>query len=124
MKKLLLLLTLITFTFQSCSGSDDDSVEETVASPYEGSWSGTFTGDDTGTWTIIIAADNSTTSRTFSNNANATVLGTGSVTASGKVKGISGNGATTNGQITGTTVSGFWANTAQNIGGEFSGQKE
>ena len=51
MKKLL-LLTFI-FTLFACSGGDDDN-DNTTNSEFQGEWSGTFSGDDNGTWTAGI----------------------------------------------------------------------
>lgn len=58
MKKLLLLLCLVTAF--ACSDDDDNTTTPTFE--FDGSWSGSYTGDgDNGTWTATIETDGSVT---------------------------------------------------------------
>lgn len=125
MKKLFLLLTVITFTFQSCSSSDD-AVEE--ISPFAGTWVGTYDGDDTGRWVLVVSNSGIVTrSSTFSNNINATSPGTTGhkIPDSGAVTTTQPNGSVSTIQITGDTLTGTWINPKQgNISGTLSGSRE
>ena len=69
MKNLLILLTIFTLVFQSCD-NDDDPIEDVIVSPLAGNWSGTYDGDDSGTWTMEISDTGEWLKGTsFSNNS-------------------------------------------------------
>ena len=87
MKKILLLLAVITLTFQSCSNSDDDAAA-VITSSFTGNWAGTYTGTgDNGTWDIDVAANGAVTGTATSNvfsesyDVNGTVDTNGSLTS-------------------------------------------
>ena len=58
MTKYLILFFLATSILFSCSGDDDEPIEE-VNSPYAGIWSGTMEGDLKGSLTINVSTDGS-----------------------------------------------------------------
>jgi len=98
-------------------------------SPFAGTWSGTYDGDDSGTWTFVVSVNSIITESTaFSNNVNATQQGAVGVTipASGAVTGTAPNGTQTSAQITGDTLTGTWVNPAvsSDFGGTLTGSRE
>jgi len=104
MKKILFYAMLV-LAISACKKSDSN--------PFKGTWSGTFTGNDSGTWTVSV-------------NDNGTVTGTGTsvvaasaFTISGRINnagnllatfGTSSLDGTFNGTMSGTTASGTWSN--------------
>ena len=111
MKKLIILLAIVTFTFQSCN-DDDDGLGDPVASPYAGTWSGTYSGDDSGTWTMTISESGDfIAGSSFSNNAQEsqkTISST--INADGSSTSESENGTIGTSQFTGNTITGTWVN--------------
>ncbi len=98
-------------------------------SPFAGTWSGTYDGDDTGTWVFVVDVNSIVTESTaFSNNANATQQGEvgGMIPASGVVTATAPNGTQTTAQITGDTLNGTWVNptVSPNFGGTLTGSRE
>jgi hypothetical protein len=61
MKNLLVVLTLITLTFLSCSKKDDDTSPPPDTTIYEGTWRGTYTGDADGKWINIVSGEGTLT---------------------------------------------------------------
>ena len=121
MKKLFLILTVITLTFYSCTNDDDD---DSMVSPFAGTWSGTFDGDDSGTWILVWSDDGKfVKGSSFSNNAQRTT-GTAAqtITPDGIGKGTSSNGTWSTGQFVGNNVSGTWVNNS--LTGTFTGSRE
>ena len=103
------------------------SFTTTVASPFAGTWNGTYEGDDTGTWVIVYSENGEFVSgSTYSNNLNQTIQTiSGSVTADGVTNSVSANGSTATGQITGENIVGTWINPNQgNINGTYTGSRE
>ena len=130
MKNLFLLLVVFIFAFQSCSDSEDDIEKTTpsVTSPFAGSWSGTFDGDDTGTWRFVVDVNsNITEASSFSNNASRTFQGaTGSkISDSGLVTITESFGVVSNMRLTGDILTGTWVNptVSSNFGGTLSGSR-
>lgn len=130
MKNLFLFLTVMTFTFQSCSSDDDsndiDNEPQTADnSQYAGTWSGTYDGDDTGTWSFVISeAGNFVSGRSHSNNGNVSNYSNVTITASGQVYSLSGDGSTGVAQITGEYLTGTWEHSNLNISGAINGSRE
>ena len=125
MKKLLLILTVVTLTFQSCSSDDDDSDGPEI-SPFAGIWSGTYAGDDSGTWTMewsdsgIFVKGSS-----FSNNAQESFATTSAtINADGVGTSVSENGTLGTSQTTGNKVTGTWINPNFDISGTITGTRE
>ena|SRR5690606_35946243 len=123
MKKQILLfaiiLGLITF---SCSKSDDD--QESI---YQGLWSGTFAGDSNGTWSALIDSDGIITGTAQFNGNGSSLQLNGSVSPSGAFQatvGTASNGAQFSGQLTETSGSGTWINTALSMDGTWSGTRQ
>ena len=125
MKKLLLLLTVFTLTFYSCDNDDDDL--DLLESPYAGTWSGTYTGDDTGTWIIEISKSGEfIKGSSYSHNARRT-QGYKSVTinADGSSTSVAENGTIGTGQFTeDNTSTGTWHNPNNNLRGISRGSKK
>lgn len=119
--KLFLLLAVCTLTFQSCSKSDENSEEEIATSAFAGKWSGTYMGDETGTWTLEVFAPGSIQGDAVS-NIGLTNPFNGSVSASGKMLVNHTDGTVTVGQMTEATVSGTW--TSGGNSGTISGKKD
>lgn len=123
MKKQILLfaiiLGLITF---SCSKSDDD--QESI---FQGLWAGTFAGDSNGTWSALIDSEGLITGTANFNGVGSTLQLTGSVSSSGAFQATAGtasNGAQFNGQLTETSGSGTWINTALSMDGTWNGTRQ
>ncbi len=106
--------------------SEVTSFTTTDISPFAGTWSGTFAGDDTGSWVMVISANGDLVSGSFySNNVNATVLViSGTLTPNGYLTTINEIGGTNEGQITGETISGTWVNASAGISGTWTGSRE
>jgi hypothetical protein len=127
--------TSYQFYVKSICAVDNTSTESALASfstdisQFAGTWSGTYDGDDTGTWTFVVSVNSIVTESTaFSNNANATQQGEvgGTIPADGGVVGIAPNGTETTAQITGETLNGTWINpnVSNNFGGTLTGSRE
>jgi hypothetical protein len=124
MKNLFLLLALITFTFSSCSSSDDDGGSSgNVTSPFEGRWSGTYSGEFQGVWHMDISSTGRL-SGTFEESTSGYIatITSGSVTADGAMSANYSNGGSSSGQINGTSIGGTWVQGTSS--GDFSGSKE
>ena len=122
MKKFLFFLTIITFTFYSCTSDDEDP----TISPFAGTWSGTYDGDDSGTWILVISDSGKLVKgSSFSNNAQATT-GTAATTvaADGSVKSTSSNGTWSTSQIVGNSLTGTWYNPSNKLRGTHEGSRE
>ncbi len=124
MKNLLLMLTVVTLTFYSCTNDDDDDIP--VISPYAGTWSGTYDGDDSGTWiTVISDSGKLVKGSSYSNNAQQTFgQAAQTITADGVGKGTSSNGTWSDSQFTGNNVTGTWYNPTNNLRGTHTGIRE
>ena len=99
-----------------------------TASPFAGTWSGTYDGDDTGTWTSIIDANGEFVSGSaFSNNLQSTeTMASFTITTNGEVTTTYANGNETIGvgQITGENIVGTWINPADGASGNWEGNRE
>jgi len=121
--KLFLVLIAVTLIFQACS-SDDVNDPITEISQYAGTWSGTYNGDDNGTWTITFSADGLFVSGSgYSNVADVTFKTTSAtVTADGGITSRAENGTVGTAQVNGDTVNGTWVN--GDVSGSMTGQRE
>ena len=122
MKKLLLLSALLIF---ACS-SDDSSNNNYNSSQFEGDWSGTFDGGDSGTWTVTVDSNGSAVGNGFSNLLEEPFSATGTFSSNGSVTLTTGNastGATFTGQATSSSVDGVWNNEGAELSGTWSGSK-
>lgn len=122
---LIFSLTLLTF---SCNGSDDTTIEEEVSLEIiAGSWSGTFEGDDSGTYTVVVNANGTVTGTAFSNDLQQTLGLNGTMDNAGNFDAVAGsaaNGATFTGKFRATTSSGTWNNPTFNESGTWQGTKD
>lgn len=123
MKKQILLFTIILgLVTLSCSKSDDQQESE-----YQGTWSGTFSGDANGTWSALIDPDGVITGTANFNGIGSTLQLKGSVSPSGAFQatvGTASNGAQFSGQLTETSGSGTWINTALSMDGTWDGTRQ
>lgn len=118
------------FYVQAICAVDNTSTQSGVASfntnisQFAGTCSGTFDGDDTGTWTFEISDTGEFVSGSaYSNNGNQTVATISTtIAADGSGTSTSENGTIGVFQITGNTLTGTWVN--GNIGGTWSGSRE
>ena len=124
MKKifLIVLIAVFTLTIQSCKKDSEEKVSD-----YMGDWSGTYSGDDEGTWKVLVDKDGGVTGSMTSDNIPITIDFEGKVDETGKVlvtfENALGDGSMT-GQMTDGKVTGTWSNDTQNIGGIIEGKKD
>jgi hypothetical protein len=121
-KKLTLILTLLIF---ACS-SDDSSNNNYNSSQFEGDWSGTFDGGDSGTWTVTVDSNGSAVGNGYSNLLEEPFSATGTFSSNGSVTLTTGNastGATFTGQANSSSVDGVWNNEGAELSGTWSGSK-
>ena len=128
MKKILILstITLLAFAIISCS-KDDTEVEEELVFEYLGVWSGTYSGDDEGTWELDV-----NDSGKFIGTMSSDVLPVnsefdGTVDDSGRVNAVITNdlgSGSMQGQMKDGQVTGSWNINIQNLGGVLQGSKK
>ena len=124
MKKLLLLT--LAFTLFACSGGDDDN-NSTTNSVFQGEWSGTFSGDDNGTWTGTVDENGNLIGVAISTTFNVTYTASGTFSSDGNISitvGSVDTGALFEGQATSNTAIGTWVNTGAMMNGSWSGSKD
>jgi hypothetical protein len=120
MKKLLYVCLAVAFIFTACSKSSSND-----PSQFAGSWSGTFSGGDNGTWAATISSSGAVNGNTSSVNGNGTV--TGSVTDNGSFSATVGSGSLGtifSGQMSGNSGNGTWSNSSEDLSGTWSGNKQ
>lgn len=121
-KQILLIAIILGLVTLSCSKSDDQQESE-----YQGTWSGTFSGDANGTWSALIDSDGIITGTAQFNGVGLTLQLNGSVSPSGVFQATAGtasNGAEFSGQLTETSGSGIWINTALAMDGTWTGTRQ
>jgi len=128
MKKILILstITLLAFAIISCS-KDDTEVEEELVFEYLGVWSGTYSGDDEGTWELDV-----NDSGKFIGTMSSDVLLVnsefdGTVDDSGRVNAVITNdlgSGSMQGQMKDGQVTGSWNINIQNLGGVLQGSRK
>ena len=119
------VFSILFFSLMACSGGDDDNY--TNGSDYQGNWSGTFSGDDNGTWTATINSVGEVNGIALSTTFSDTYTLEGSVSASGQFQatfGTSSAGGLFTGQLNATSGSGTWVNEAAMMSGSWSGAKD
>ncbi len=127
MKNLLLALTLITLTFLSCS-KEDDFTPKTLTPPdtslYEGTWSGTFFGESSGTFITTVSGVGTVKHNYIGPDGPGD--GVGTVTKSGLVRVTFSNGGGSIGQLNAETdeYAGTWSNQSKTLNGDFHGTKD
>ncbi|NQX84851.1 MAG: hypothetical protein HRT67_02920 [Flavobacteriaceae bacterium] len=129
MKKTIKFFTaiLIVFFVLSCS-SDDDNNSQSLSVEIVGNWSGTFSGEDTGTWNINVSESGEVTGTGFSTTFQENYIFEGSVNLDGQLNatvGTSSTGATFVGVLnTNGTGSGTWNNSDADLSGNWEGNKD
>ncbi len=106
----------------SCNNDDDDP----VASPYAGTWSGTYDGDDTGTWILVISDGGTLVKGSGYSNSSQQTVGSASfyVTADGVGKGVDSSGILSFSQFTGNKVTGTWRFPNRSASGTLTGSRD
>ena len=120
-KGIYLILILLSFSIYSCSKSDDNS------SDLAGNWSGTFTGDEIGTWTATISESGIVIGKVKVTNFAIESELNGNVSSGGKFTATVGTtslGYKFDGQLNGSTGSGTWENSNKTHVGSWSGIKK
>lgn len=93
-----LLVMIVTL---SCSSDDSSDSGEPIE--FAGSWSGTFSGGDSGVWSAIINEDGTVTGDAFSSAAQESLPLNGTIATDGEFRATAGtaeNGATFSGTFT------------------------
>ncbi len=120
MKKVLLIAAAIILGLSSCK---DDEYKE-----YEGTWAGTYTGGDTGSWRVNVDDEGKITGLlTPDSLGNFNFDITGSVNTDGSLSAEVNVFITTvnfTGTLSGNNGSGVWQNAAQGIQGTWTGTKQ
>ena len=123
MKKALLVLTILLVSISNSSCSNDDENN----SQYEGIWKGTYTGDDSGVWQVVITSNGSLNGTFSSSSADVTIELNGNVDSNGHLEATYEffliNGEFT-GDIEGNNASGIWKNNTDELEGTWEGSKE
>ncbi len=98
-------------------------------SPFAGTWSGTYSGDDSGTWIYVVSVNSIVIEASFfSNNANQEISGVlgGVIAADGSYTDTQENGTISISQFTGDTMTGTWTNptVSSTFAGTTTGSRE
>jgi len=124
MKKLLIILITIPLIFNSCKKEDDDSTSDCQLA---GNWSGTYTGDESGTIYAVISASCAINADVIPAGLGVSYPASGSVTNSGNFSATVGSlstGAVFEGQLSGNSGSGTWVNSSENWTGTWQIAKQ
>ena len=112
--------TLLLLTFlSSCSKKDD-----LISNSFEGEWSGTYNGNDYGTWTVSVSNDGTVTGNTYSDLLKMSFTINGRVNNAGELLatfGKSSSDGTFSGTLSGSKSSGKWTN--DSYSGSWTGTK-
>lgn len=120
--RLMSLAFISLLALGSCSSDDSGSINSNYAGVYEG----VYSGDETGTFSMVVNSDGSVTGHAIRRGSyDPTWYGAGSVNDSGQVtvRGTVDSGAVWSGSITGDNVNGNWSNDRYNMSGSFAGSK-
>jgi len=119
MKKgyLILLVFVSVISFSSCS-SDDDNPSLNV---FNGDWNGTFSGDNSGTWSVNISSQGVIDGFADGLKVTGTVSSQGDFDAT--VGDVSG-GSKFTGRLQGNQGSGVWSNVSTNESGTWEGMMQ
>lgn len=122
------LFSALTFGFVSCNSKDDDTTQEIKIDNYVGNWSGTFSGEETGTWTMKVQETGKITGEVIYNSNNIMDLEIrGRVSENGTVNTTTHYGnmniGTFNGTMKGNSASGIWVDNDDDTEGTWKGSK-
>lgn len=122
MKKLTYLAFLLILTI-SYSCKEDDPYKD-----YEGSWSGVYSGEDTGNWSATINDEGIVSGTAVSDSLPAFTFGLkGTISEDGAFNANSNSTLGTidfTGQANSSSVSGEWVNTLSTLKGTWTGSKK
>jgi hypothetical protein len=125
MKKLIYILICCPIIFlTSCSSGGGDSV---TACQFTGNWSGTYTGDESGTLHGTISASCAVSGDVIPSGSAVSYPASGSVTSGGNFSATVGSvstGAVFEGQLSGNTGSGTWTNLYEGMQGTWQVSKQ
>lgn len=126
-KKILIAFVLSAgFCAVSCS-SDDNSPAANPYEKFQGTWTGTFSGDDQGTWTVTIDETGTATGTLESNTMTFPFDLEGQISENGEVNAEYFIFGVLVGTMTGimneTTASGTWESPEQEMEGTWEGAK-
>ncbi|UGS22930.1 hypothetical protein [Flavobacterium channae] len=120
-KAVLILILIINF---SCLNNDDSS--SNINSNFVGNWSGTFNGDDTGTWDVNVSSNGTVSGTAYSITFSDNYQIQGSVNNNGELTatiGTSDVGGEFIGQLNGNNANGIWNNSEAEMNGNWIGTK-
>lgn len=123
------LVVILTAVFMLSCSSDDDNSTNSTAIPTEivGNWSGTFSGDDNGSWNINVSTTGIVSGSGYSTTFLESYVFDGTVNSSGSITatvGTADTGATFVGVLnTNGTCSGTWDNQDLVMNGTWQGSK-
>lgn len=123
---LFLFVGLSTLFITTTSCSKDDDKDDDSGNEFAGAWSGTYTGDDAGTFQVTINSQGSISGNGASSLTGESFTLSGSVDNSGDFSasiGSTSSGASFNGSISGSSMSGTWQNPIFDESGTFTGNK-
>ena len=126
--KLSYSLVAMCLVFASCEKPvEPNNNNNTTNSEFQGEWSGTFSGDDNGTWSAGINSNGDVSGTAYSIIFADNYSLEGSVSSSGQFQatfGTSSAGGEFTGQLNGNSGSGTWVNTGAMMNGSWSGSKD
>lgn len=128
-KMLALLMTSIVGVTTSCKDEASTTPTPQITNhAYMGTWQGTFSGDDSGTWDMVADKDGKFMGEMYSENSKQSYPLTGSIDNNGKFDAliiVSGDTINFDGQGSGgTSASGTWENPSYMISGTWVGAKD
>lgn len=114
-------LLLLAIAITSCE-------KDTPYAPYQGTWAGTYSGEDTGSWTADIDEEGKVEGTAVSDSLPGYPFGlTGTVTEGGMFEAEASvlfGTVDFEGQITGQSASGAWVNDEAGLEGTWKGEKD
>lgn len=124
---LILFLSTLVFTAVSCNADDDQKEDEKGLQRFVGNWSGTFTGEDNGTWNFKVQETGKMTGVFKYTSDNVELDVQGRVSENGTVIATTHYGSMDigvfNGTMHNTSVSGIWTDTDSDTEGTWEGTK-
>ena len=122
-KLIVLPIFLVLFIGSSCSNDED---AETINANLVGSWSGTYSGDDRGVWTVNVSASGNVSGTATSTFTTDSAAISGSVSSNGTLSATLGNSE--NREFVGqlgedNAANGTWVDTQRDQNGTWVGQK-
>lgn len=123
------LVILLGLALIACKKDDEDNAGNTnTDNAYAGAWTGTFNGDDNGTWTAAIGTKGELNGSFVSGNTGTTYNVDGTVDANGKFSALIIVGMDTIDFVgqgsNGNTASGTWTNPGFGLNGTWTGNKQ